>query len=210
MEKTNENRNTIDARTIPPQVRHETIFNRFLTLRPGEVLEVIVDHDPLHLLRHMELQELPVDSDNYHSQLNTDGTYSGFFIRKESDDHDDNIKITSFEQERAFSEDRFRGVDIYTHKDYKVVLTYIRAGQFIPVHSPDSDLIFSVFRGTGIGVFGEREVTLNPGSVVIIPRGKSRGIKATTDMEGIHMVLPIPGEAGHADVIRKLKNGEFR
>lgn len=210
MEKTDEKRNVIDARALPPQERHYIIFDKLLALKPGEVLEVIADHEPVHLLRHMEIENIPVDSDNYYSHPNTDGTYSGFFMRKESGYHDDDIKITNFEQEKAFSEDHFKGVDIYVHMDYKVVLTYIKAGQFIPVHTPNSDLIFSVFKGTGIGIFGEKEVTLYPGSVVIVPRGKSRGIKATTDMEGIHIVSPIPGEADHSEVIRKLKSGEFR
>lgn len=37
---------SIDVRTIPPARRHGFIFETFDGLRPGQVFEIVVDHDP--------------------------------------------------------------------------------------------------------------------------------------------------------------------
>lgn len=209
MESQKETENLIDATELPPQERHYRIFEKFLTLKPGEVLQVIAGHEPVHLLQQMAHERLPVDASAYYSHPNSDGTYSGFFTKIESSGENSRIKVTSFDRERNFSEKQFNPVGIYSGKDYKVVLTYIKAGQFIPVHSPGTDLVFAVFRGTGTGIFGEREERLLPGSVVIIPGGEKRGIKAITDMEGLHIVSPIPDESDHVEVFEKLSGGRF-
>lgn len=210
METQKENVKVIDAASLPPQTRHQRIFEEFLSLEPGEVLEVIAPHEPEHLLQHMTHEGLPVDINAYHSHANPDGTHSGFFRRLKNADETNGIRITSFENERNFSEKQFNPVGIYSGNGYKVILTYIKAGQFIPVHSPGTDLIFSVYKGTGTGIFGDREVPLNPGSVVIIPGGEKRGIRATTDMEGLHIVSPIPDGKDHVEVVHKLESGRFQ
>ena len=210
MESQKETENLIDATELPPQERHYRIFEKFMSLKPGEVLQVIAGHEPAHLLQHMAHEGLPVDADAYYSQPNSDGTYSGFFTRIDSADGNSRVKITSFDRERKFSEKQFNPIGIYSGKSYKVVLTYIKAGQFIPVHSPGTDLVFAVFRGTGTGIFGDREERLVPGSVVVIPGGEKRGIRATTDMEGLHIVSPIPDESDHVEVFEKLSGGRFQ
>jgi uncharacterized protein (DUF2249 family) len=43
-----------DVRQIPPAERHHSIFHRFGTLRPGEAMELINDHDPRPL--YMQFQ----------------------------------------------------------------------------------------------------------------------------------------------------------
>ncbi len=71
------------------------------------------------------------------------------------------------------------------------------------------DLIFAVFKGNGIAVASETETELSPGSIVIVPRGERRGIRATTDMEAIHTVSPVPTESDHEEVMRKVSKGIF-
>ncbi len=44
----------IDVRTIPPISRHATIFSMIDSLEPGEVLEIINDHDPVPLRHQLE------------------------------------------------------------------------------------------------------------------------------------------------------------
>jgi len=208
MEDKRENMKVVDAMKFPPEVRQSRIIEEFLSMKPGEVLEIIAPHDPEHLLRHMAHEGLPVDMDAYYSQQNPDGTHSGFF--KKLKNGEERIKITSFEDESDFSDKQFNPVGIYSGNNYKVILAYIKAGQFIPVHSPGTDLIFSVYKGTGVGVFGDKEVPLKPGSVVIVPGGEKRGIRAITDMEGLHIVSPIPDEKDHMEVVRKLAINEFQ
>lgn len=37
---------TLDARTIPPRIRHETIFATFDALAPNEAFVIVIDHAP--------------------------------------------------------------------------------------------------------------------------------------------------------------------
>lgn len=200
----------VDARKFPAQERHMRIFEEFMSLNPGNVLEVIAPHEPEHLLQHMSHEGLPVDMNAYYSRSNMDGTHSGFFTRLKSEPERNSVKITSFEKEKSFSEEKFNPIGIYTARNYKVIITYIKAGQFIPVHSPHTDLIFAVFSGTGIGIFGDKEEHLSPGSVVIVPGGEKRGIKAITDIEGLHIATPIPDENDHTEVRQGLANKRFQ
>lgn len=200
---------TMDVRNMAPVERHPKIFEKFMSLHPGQELRIIVDHEPKHLLEHMKHEGLPVVSSAYTSFRNDDGSYVGVFRRGDSVASAGNIKITSFDDERSFSPDRFSPIGIYSGESYKVIITYIKAGQFIPVHSPGTDLIFAVFKGTGTAIAGANETKLSPGSIIIVPKGKRRGIMATTDMEALHVVSPIPGNRDHVEVMEKLSQRKF-
>lgn len=202
--------NIIDVRKISPQEKHGKIFESFRKIRPGEELQVIADHEPRHLLDHMIHEGLPVVESEYRSRINGDGTFSGFFRKENAGVPASGVKITSFDTERSYLEHKFNPVGIYSGKNYKVVLTYLKAGQYIPVHSPSTDLIFAVFKGTGTGIFADHEELLAPGKVIIIPGGEKRGIRALTDLEGLHIVSPIPEEQEHAEVVQKLSSGRFQ
>ncbi|MHB1439743.1 MAG: DUF2249 domain-containing protein [Cuniculiplasma sp.] len=199
----------IDARTVPPSERHGKIFGLFMSLKPGQELHVKVDHDPIHLVEHMNHAGLPIDVSAYSSHMDKDGTFTGIFRKLQNAPGKDRVKVTSVNEERAYLDGRFNPVGIYAADNYKVIITYIRAGQFIPVHSPSTDLIFAVFTGTGTAFAGEKEVPLIPGSILIIPGGEKRGIKAKTDMEALHVVSPVPDESDHRDVIGKLLKNRY-
>lgn len=84
MESHPDNAHTIDAGGIPQKERKARIFEKFLSLEPGETLQVTAGHEPAHLLQHMEMEGLPVDIQSYHSVDNGDGTFTGFFLRTEA------------------------------------------------------------------------------------------------------------------------------
>lgn len=44
----------IDVRTIPPAIRHATIFGLLERLTPGEALGIVNDHDPVPLRWQIE------------------------------------------------------------------------------------------------------------------------------------------------------------
>ncbi len=92
---------------------------------------------------------------------------------------------------------------------YRVLLTYIRAGQFIPVHTPRVDLVFVVQSGRGTVVAGDERRKITAGDIVIVPRGVRRGILAETDMEALHVVAPPPDDSDHEEVSRKIAAGSF-
>ena len=79
MESRIKQRNVIDIRKIPKGQRVKTIFDRFLQLEINEELLVIADHDPEHLLALMKNDRIPVSVREYHTEVNSDGTYTGIF-----------------------------------------------------------------------------------------------------------------------------------
>ena len=199
----------IDASRIPPAERHRRIFEQFFSLKPGQELHVMVDHDPVHLVEHMKHEGLPIDNSAYRSYRDEDGTFTGIFRRLQNSPGEDRVKVTSIDKERVYLKDRFNPVGIYGTDNYKVIITYIKAGQFIPVHSPSTDLIFAVFTGTGTAFAGNGEVPLNPGSILVVPGGEKRGIRAETDMEALHFVSPVPDDSDHTEVMKKLLKNSY-
>jgi len=121
----------------------------------------------------------------------------------------DGIIITSFEKERTYDEHAFSPIPLYSTNEYGVILTYFKAGQFIPVHKPNIDLILLVQSGTGEVVAGESRQQIKPGDIIIIPKGQRRGIKAYSDMEALHLVSPPQNDPDHEEVVKKLRNGQF-
>ncbi len=208
MESDNHNQITIDARQIPASERHERIIQTFKGLLPGQGLNIISDHEPIHLIDQMRHEGLPMVESAYTSIERPDGSYQSTLVKGDVPDPTDGIKFTSLDNERHYSENRFSPVGIYSTDTYKVILTYIRKGQCIPVHSPGVDLIFTVVKGTGRAIAGNKEFKLGPGSILIVPRGESRGITAESDIEGIHIVSPVPVERDHLEVQEKLEKGE--
>ncbi|MEM0157068.1 MAG: DUF2249 domain-containing protein [Thermoplasmataceae archaeon] len=209
MDAESSERKTIDAREIDPRIRHEVIFNEFKKLNEGEILDVIVDHEPDHLLMHMEHVGLPVDAERYSAEKQENGLWIGHFVKSAEKNPAGNAITTDYDRSRTYNESRFSAVPVFANDQYGVLLTYLKAGQFIPVHSPGVDLVFQVFRGVGTATVGETEVKLKPGSLIIVPRGQKRGIKAITDMEGVHIVVPFPAEVDHEEVEKKLASGKY-
>ena len=199
----------IDIRNIAPGERRGKIFERFLALGQGQELHVIADHDPVHLLGSMKSHKLPVDVAAYRTLTDKDGTFTGIFKKLEHENVNENFLATDIDQERNYLPDRFNPVTVYTGENYRVIITYIKAGQFIPVHSPSTDLIFSVFKGNGSMVAGDREINIHPGSIVIVHAGEKRGGFANTDMEAFHVVSPVPDEKDHLEVKEKLESKKY-
>lgn len=56
---------TLDLREIPPPERHPRVFAAFEDLAPGEVLELVNDHDPKPLFYEMQAEVDAFDADGY-------------------------------------------------------------------------------------------------------------------------------------------------
>jgi len=117
---------------------------------------------------------------------------------------------TSFDKEREYNNDEFNPVPIYSTNDYRVLLTFIKAGQFIPVHRPNIDLIFLVKSGKGKFVVGDEKFQIKAGDILVVPKGTTkRGIYAEEDIEALHIVITPPSSADHHEVAKKLKKKIF-
>lgn len=201
---------TIDAREMPQFERHDRIIQIFRELLPGQELQIISNHEPTHLIEQMRHEGLPLVESAYSSVQRTDGSYQSTLVKGEDHQLFEGIKFTSLDKERLYSNEKFSPVGIYSTDNYKVIITYIRKGQCIPVHSPSVDLIFAVIKGTGKATAGNNEFQLEPGSILIVPRGERRGIAASSDMEAVHIVSPVPNERDHIEVQEKIGRGDCR
>jgi quercetin dioxygenase-like cupin family protein len=118
---------------------------------------------------------------------------------------------TSIDAERTYDDAQFSAQTIHETGRQKVVLGYFEPGQFIPVHAPDSDVAVTVLSGTGVVRDGDDDRRVGPGSVVVVPAGTDRGVRADDDgrLEATLVTAPPPTDAEHDPVRRGLKRGEF-
>jgi quercetin dioxygenase-like cupin family protein len=210
-----ERQQVIDARPMSPPARHGNILKIFDSMQPGGTLLVVNDHEPVHLLHFMKHERRDFDSGAYQAYQRGSAEWVGVFKKKPLESqtavakNGPGIVFTSFDKERVYDLGSFSPVPVYNSKDYKVIMAYFKAGQFIPVHSPGIDLLLYIHIGRGEVVAAESRFNVKPGDIVLVPRGEKRGIKAETDMEVLHIVSPPPTDSDHEEVARKLTAGTF-
>jgi quercetin dioxygenase-like cupin family protein len=120
------------------------------------------------------------------------------------------IVLTSYQQAATFTGQRFNPVVLTENERVKVILACFEPGQFIPVHQPGVDLTLTILEGKALVVAGEQEARLGPGSLVFVPAGETRGIKAESRLVILHVVTPPPTFEDHTAVMTGLKRGSWR
>ena len=110
---------------------------------------------------------------------------------------------------KTFGEKNFSPNVVYQSPDIKVVLAYFKKDQFIPVHTPQVDLILYILEGQAEVVAGDERLTAAEGDLIIIPKGFKRGIKALGELSILHVVQPPPAAEDHNEVHAKLAQGKF-
>lgn len=108
-----------------------------------------------------------------------------------------------------FDPNRFAARALFECPEMKVVQAAFRAGQFIPVHTPDVHVVLYVLSGEGEVVAGETRRRVKEGDLVVVPRKMKRGVKARTDMVILHVVSPPPTQADHGDMAARIARGDF-
>lgn len=111
--------------------------------------------------------------------------------------------------EVEFYHDRFAAKALFESPEMKVIQAAFRAGQFIPVHTPDVHVVLYVISGEGEVVAGDERRVLREGDLVVVPRGMKRGVKAKTDMVLLHVVSPPPTAADHGNMAARIARGDF-
>ncbi|WP_049981744.1 cupin domain-containing protein [Halolamina rubra] len=120
------------------------------------------------------------------------------------------MPATSVDDERAYDDDRFSAREVSSTERSKTVCGYFEPGQFIPVHAPDSDVTVVVQSGHGVVRDGDRTHEVGPGSVVTVPAGQNRGVKAGDErLEAVLVTAPPPTDAEHEPVREGLQNDAF-
>lgn len=118
--------------------------------------------------------------------------------------------LRHYREATQFRPERFNPVGLGGTERLRVVLTCFEPGQFIPVHSPGVDMVLVVLEGEGQAVAGDQEVAIGPGTILLVPAGQARGVKATTRLVAAHIVAPPPTEQDHQEVQTRLAAGAWR
>jgi quercetin dioxygenase-like cupin family protein len=117
---------------------------------------------------------------------------------------------TTVTAQREYSDGKFTAREITRTDHSKTVCGYFEPGQFIPVHAPDSDVTIVVQSGKGTIRDGETDHEVTAGSVVTVPAGRKRGVRAEGErLEAVLVTAPPPTDAEHDPVRRGIKNDEF-
>jgi len=117
---------------------------------------------------------------------------------------------TTIDAQRQYNGEKFTAKEIARTENSKTVCCYFEPGQFIPVHAPDSDVTIVIQSGQGIVRDGETDHRVAAGSVVTVPAGKKRGVRADGErLEAVLVTAPPPTEVEHDPVRRGIKQGEF-
>lgn len=117
---------------------------------------------------------------------------------------------TDFDTEREYDEKKFSAREFHVDDVQKTIIGYFGPGQFIPVHAPDSTLTVVVRQGGGVVRDGEDEHEVEEGSVVVVPAGVDRGVRAGDEgLEAALVVSPPPTEADHEKVREGIRKNVF-
>jgi len=110
---------------------------------------------------------------------------------------------------KSFDEKKFNPKAVYQSDQIRVILAYFKKGQFIPVHTPNIDVILCILEGEAEVVAGEERIKTKVNDLIIVPKGVKRGVKALTDLTVLHVVQPPPSEEDHKEVHQRLSQGRF-
>ena len=92
----------------------------------------------------------------------------------------------------------------------RALLVCLEPSQFIPVHCPGVDLAIVVLEDEGRLVVGDREETVHPGAVAVVPAREARGVLATVRLIALTVVTFPPTEEDHAEVAVGLRRGSWQ
>ena len=110
---------------------------------------------------------------------------------------------------KSLDDNIFTPKPVYQTAEMKVVLAYFKPDQFIPVHSPQVDVVLCVLEGEAEIIAGDDLVIAKKDDLIIVPKGHKRGVKAVSELTLLHVVQPPPEEKDHNEVHRKLAEGKF-
>jgi quercetin dioxygenase-like cupin family protein len=110
---------------------------------------------------------------------------------------------------KSLDDAKFVPKAVYQSQGMKVVLAYFKEGQFIPVHSPEVELVLCILEGKAEVVAGEERMAAGKNDIIIIPKGEKRGVKALSELTVLHVVQPPPSDMDHKEVHARLAQDKF-
>jgi len=149
---------TLDLREVEPQYRHKLVLEAFNKIKAGEELVVIADHYPSHLL-----QLIPGKIEKYDVEEKEGGVFI-LKVTKKAGASKENPIISHISEYRKVG-DSFTPVPVLRKDEYGAIFIFLRPGQYIPIHNPNSDLILYVIQGIGKIQVEDKEYGIREGCV---------------------------------------------
>ncbi len=92
----------------------------------------------------------------------------------------------------SFLPDKPRKELIFNSKNMRVVLFNIDAGQNVPLHVSESEVLMYLVDGKGSFTVGERTDPVEKGSFVVCKENEPHGMKADLSMTVLAVISPSP------------------
>lgn len=89
------------------------------------------------------------------------------------------IVVTNWQENLAFGEERPIPQNIIEDDTTRVVLGALKPGQMIPMH-PEEKAVYQFVEGQGVMTVNGEELEVKQGTVIMVPAGAVRGLKADT------------------------------
>ena len=83
------------------------------------------------------------------------------------------VKVNT-EELKSFDEGKFNPIAVYQTDNIKVIAAYFKEGQFIPVHTPQVDVVIYVIEGEAEIVAEDKKFVVKKNDLVVVPRHKKR------------------------------------
>jgi len=191
---------TLDLREVEPRHREKLVLEAFNKIKAGEELVVIADHYPAHLL-----QLISGKIEKYDVEQKERGIFI-LKVTKKTEASKENPIISHISEYRKVGE-TFAPVPVLRKDEYGAIFIFLRPGQYIPIHNPNSDLILYIIQGRSKIQVEDKEYEIRESSIVIVPRGVRRGLTAETNLEWLHVVVPAPSPEDHEKLMEAARSG---
>lgn len=106
----------------------------------------------------------------------------------------DNFYVPNWQEHLTFDDERPVPTNIIEDSTVRVVLGSLQAGQMIPPH-PEEKAVYQFMEGEGVMTVNGEEMPVQPGTVIMVPSGALRALKADTRMVFLAVRIKLEGEA---------------
>lgn len=102
------------------------------------------------------------------------------------------MEVVDLTQEVRFDPARPTTKVLVDTEKVRVVLFCLEAGQVVPAHGADAEVVFYTVEGTGVATVGDEEVPLRSGVVVRCPPNVQHGLQGGDALVVMAAIAPRP------------------
>jgi len=103
-----------------------------------------------------------------------------------------NFTVADWQENLVYGEDRPIPKNLIEDESTRVVLGALKPGQIIPVH-PEEKAVYQFVQGQGVMIIDGEELAVKPGTVIMVPTGAVRGVKAETELVFLAVRMRVAG-----------------